>query len=50
MKFGKGRIVGNYGAKSKDKWFEEFGNILQANPNARAATIYKYRPDMSTPE
>ena len=38
------------GEGSAAKWFEEFGNILQANPNARAATIYKYRPDMSTPE
>ena len=38
------------GEGSTAKWFEEFGNILQANPNARAATIYKYRPDMSTPE
>ena len=38
------------GEGSVDKWFEEFGNTVQANPNARAATIYKYRPDMSSPE
>ena len=37
-------------APKRDKWFEEFGNIVQANPNARTATIYRYRPDMSSPE
>ena len=39
-----------HGEGSVDKWFEEFGNIVQANPNARTATIYRYRPDMSSPE
>ncbi len=39
-----------HGKGSMDKWFEEFGNTVQSNPKSRAAVIYEYRPDMSSPE
>jgi len=39
-----------HGKGSVEKFFEEFGNTVQANPHARASTILRYRADMSTPE